>query len=201
VILVTSTNPEEGKTAVSTNLAVALSRQGKRTLLVDADMRLPSIHAVLGLENAVGLADVLTGRSPVGTPGLLQEIEGTNLKILPSGVPPENPYELLDPNRVTSLLAPFRDQFDVVVVDTPPVLRTGDAIKLASVADQTVFVVESGRTDVRQATWAKRLLASVSARVAGVVLNRASEESEEYYYYRGTREARPGESHRESRRL
>jgi capsular exopolysaccharide synthesis family protein len=201
ILLVTSTNPEEGKTAVSTNLAVALARQGKRTLLIDADMRLPSIHAILGLENTLGLADVLSGSSPVGTPGLLQEIEGTHLKVLPSGVPPENPYELLDPGRVTALLAPFRDQFDVVVIDTPPVLRAGDALKLSSVADQTLFVVESGKTDVRQATWAKRLLGSVSARVAGVVLNRAAEESEEYYYYRGTREPLAGESRRESRRL
>ncbi len=201
IVLVTSTNPEEGKTAVSSNLAVAFSRQGKRTLLVDADMRLPAVHAILGLENAQGLADVLAGSSPAGTPGLLQEIEGTNLKVLPSGPPPENPYELLEPGRVTALLAPFRDEFDVIVIDTPPVLRAGDALKLSSIADQTLFVVQSGETDVRQATWAKRLLANVSARVAGVVLNRAADESEEYYYYRGTREPRAGEARRESRRL
>jgi Mrp family chromosome partitioning ATPase len=77
----------------------------------------------------------------------------------------------------------MREQFDVIVIDTPPVLVAGDALKLASAADAGVFVIEAGRTDVRQATWAKRLLQSVNAKMAGALLNRAASASQEYYPY------------------
>jgi capsular exopolysaccharide synthesis family protein len=181
--MVTSTNPQEGKTVTSINLAVALARQGKRTLLVDGDMRVPSIHASLTLPSSPGLSEVLSGAVPVTAEGVLQDCEVANLKVLVCGVQPESPYELLDPTRTGPLAAQLREQFEVIVFDTPPVLRTGDALKISSVADQTVFVVEAGRTEQRQASWAKRLLTNVGARVTGVVLNGAVTEAEEYYYY------------------
>jgi len=187
IFLVTSTNPREGKTAVSINLAVALARQGKPTLLVDGDMRVPAIHSSLGLPNDTGLSAVLAGQATLATEGILQPVEVPNLQVLTSGIAPENPYELLDPARIASAAGQMREQFDVIVVDTPPVLRTGDALKVSSVADAVLFVVESGKTDQRQATWAKRLLTNVNAKVAGAVLNRAQRESEEYYYYYGGR--------------
>jgi Mrp family chromosome partitioning ATPase len=86
--------------------------------------------------------------------------------------------------------------FDIVVFDTPPILRTGDALKISTVADQSLFVVEAGRTEQRQASWAKRLLTNVGARVSGVVLNRAVTDTEEYYYYYGTG---GGQSRKEAR--
>jgi capsular exopolysaccharide synthesis family protein len=183
IFIVTGANPKEGKTAVSINLAVALARQGKRTLLVDGDMRIPSIHAALAMANAVGLSDVLSGQILLSAEGLLQEVEVPNLKVLTSGASPENPYELLDPVRIAPIADQIRGQFDTIVIDTPPILRTGDALKLSTIADATIFVVEAGKTDQRQATWAKRLLTNVGAHVAGVILNRASIGSEEYYYY------------------
>jgi capsular exopolysaccharide synthesis family protein len=146
-------------------------------------MRIPSIHAALAVANAVGLSDVLSGQIPLSAEGLLQEVEVPNLKVLTSGASPENPYELLDPVRIAPIADQIRGQFDTIVVDTPPILRTGDALKLSTIADATIFVVEAGKTDQRQATWAKRLLTNVGAHVAGVVLNRASVGSEEYYYY------------------
>ena len=198
--VVTSTNPQEGKTAVSTNLAVALARQGKRTLLVDGDLRVPAIHNVLGLPNETGLSDLLLVQMTLtGTEGLLREADIPNLKVLTSGVVPENPYELLDAARVAPVAAQFREHFDAVVIDTPPILRAGDALKLATVADAVLFVVEAGRTEQRQATWAKRLLTSVNARVAGVLLNQAVSESEEYYYYYDRpREGSAPKAHRRS---
>lgn len=193
LFMVTSTNPQEGKTAASTNLAVALARQGKRTLLVDGDMRIPSVHAALGLGNSTGLSDVLSGTVPFGTEALLQEAGVANLKILTSGVTPENPYELLDPARLAPVGAMMRAQFDAIVIDTPPVLQAGDALKFASLADAVLFVIKAGATDVRQATWAKRLLANVNAKVTGAVLNGTPRSSGEYYrdpYYGHERPAR-----------
>jgi capsular exopolysaccharide synthesis family protein len=184
--MVTSTNPQEGKTVTSINLAVAFARQGKRTLLVDGDMRVPSIHTSLTLPSSPGLSEVLSGSVQVGAEGVLQDSEVPNLKVLACGVQPESPYELLDPSRTGAVAAQLRELFDVVIFDTPPILRTGDALKISTVADQTLFVVEAGRTEQRQASWAKRLLSNVGARVAGVVLNRAVTDTEEYYYYYGT---------------
>jgi capsular exopolysaccharide synthesis family protein len=186
IFMVTSTNPQEGKTVTSINLAVALARQGKRTLLVDSDMRVPSIHTSLTLPSSPGLSEVLAGSVPLNTEGLLQDSEVPNLKVLPCGVQPESPYELLDPSRTGPVAAQLREMFDIVVFDTPPILRTGDALKISTIADQSLFVVEAGRTEQRQASWAKRLLTNVGARVSGVVLNRAVTETEEYYYYYGT---------------
>jgi capsular exopolysaccharide synthesis family protein len=186
IFMVTSTNPQEGKTVTSINLAVAFARQGKRTLIVDGDMRVPSIHTSLTLPSSPGLSEVLAGTVQLTTEGVLQDCEVANLKVLACGVQPESPYELLDPSRTGAIAAQLREQFDVVVFDTPPILRTGDALKISTVADQTLFVVEAGRTEQRQASWAKRLLSNVGARVAGVVLNRAVTDTEEYYYYYGT---------------
>jgi capsular exopolysaccharide synthesis family protein len=196
IFMVTSTNPQEGKTVTSINLAVALARQGKRTLLVDGDMRVPSIHTSLTLPSSPGLSEVLAGSVQLNAEGLMQDSEVPNLKVLPCGVQPESPYELLDPSRMGPIAAQMREMFDVVVVDTPPILRTGDALKISTVADQSLFVVEAGRTEQRQASWAKRLLSNVGARVSGVVLNRAVTDSEEYYYYYGTG---AGQSRKEAR--
>jgi protein-tyrosine kinase len=196
IFMITSTNPQEGKTVTSINLAVALARQGKRTLLVDGDMRVPSIHTSLTLPSSPGLSEVLSGAVQVTAEGVIQDSEVPNLRVLACGVQPESPYELLDPTRTGPVAAQLREQFDVIVFDTPPVLRTGDALKISTIADQTVFIVEAGRTEQRQASWAKRLLSNVGARVAGVVLNRAVTDAEEYYYYYGTGS---GQSRKEAR--
>ncbi len=185
VFLITSTNPREGKTAASVNLATALARQGRRTLLVDADLRVPSVHTAMMLPNAAGLSELLAGAAQLDSEGILQTLEIPNLTVITSGVSVDNPYELLDPARVGPIVAQMRQQFDAVVIDTPPVLRTGDALKMAGSADAVLFVIESGKTDTRQATWAKRLLQNVGARVSGVILNRAISDTEEYYYYYG----------------
>jgi capsular exopolysaccharide synthesis family protein len=183
IIMVTSTNPQEGKTAASTNLAVALARQGKRTLLVDADMRIPSVHATLGLANATGLSDLLSGTVELGTEGVIQDAGVPNLKAITSGIVPENPYELLDPARISPVGTMLRGHFDVIIIDTPPVLQAGDSLKISTIADAVLFVIKAGATEVRQATWAKRLLTNVGTKVTGVVLNGAPRESGEYYHY------------------
>ncbi len=192
IVLITGTNPGEGKTSVAINLAVALALQGKRTLLVDGDLRVPAVHAALGLVNSTGFSDLLAGLVDLGTDGVLQDVGVPSLKVMSAGPAPENPHELLDPARIAPVAAMFRGQFDAVVIDTPPVRRVGDALKLSALSDAILFVVRSGVTDVRQATWAKRLLASVNARVTGAVLNGGTTKPEVYYTYDSRREAPPG---------
>jgi len=139
---------------------------------------------------------VLAGTVQATDEGVLRGTEVPNLTVLTCGVQPESPYELLDPSRLGPMTAQLRETFDVIVFDTPPVLRTGDALKISTVAEQTVFVIEAGRTEQRQAAWSKRLLANVGARIAGAVLNRAVTDAEEYYYYYG---AGSGQSRKEAR--
>ncbi|HYE98454.1 MAG TPA: polysaccharide biosynthesis tyrosine autokinase, partial [Planctomycetota bacterium] len=181
LFVMTGANPQEGKTSAAINLAAALARQGRRTLLVDGDLRVPAIHVDLALPNETGFSDVLAGRALLLSPGLVQDTEIPTLKVLPSGISPDNPYELLDPARLGPVTAHMKEQFEAVVLDSPPVLLAGDALKMSGIADAVVFVVEAGRTDTRQAAWAKRLLQSVNAPVAGVLLNRALGESVAYY--------------------
>ena len=108
IFMVTSTNPQEGKTVTSINLAVALARQGKRTLLVDGDMRVPSIHTSLTLPSSPGLSEVLAGSVALNGEGVLQDSEVPNLRVLACGVQPESPYELLDPSRTGPIAAQMR---------------------------------------------------------------------------------------------
>ena len=182
IFLVTGTNPQEGKTSSSINLAAALARQGKRTLLIDGDLRNPAVHASFGLERGIGLADLLAGRAMPASTGIFLDTQLPTLKLLTAGSANENPYEILDPARILPIAGQLREQFDAVVIDTPPILGAGDALKFSGAADAVLFVLEAGKTDVRQATWAKRLLASVNARVAGALLNRAGETMAYYSY-------------------
>lgn len=184
-VLVTSSVPEEGKTTVSVNLAIALARQGRRTLLIDGDMRVPSVHNAFRLNNTVGFSDLLQGTIPFEpeTAGFAQEAGLPNLHVCVSGTRPDNPYALLDAQRLEVVLEAAKQHYDIVLLDSPPILRTGDALKIAAQADSTLLVIESGRTDMREATWAKRLLENVGAKMAGVLLNKAGGAREQYYYY------------------
>ncbi len=182
IFLVTGTNPQEGKTSSSINLAAALARQGKRTLLIDGDLHNPGIHPSFGIERGVGLADLLAGLAMPATPGIFIDTQLPTLKLLTVGNADANPYEVLDPARILPIAGQLREQFDAVVIDSPPILGAGDALKFSGAADAVLFVIEAGKTDVRQATWAKRLLASVNAKVAGALLNRAGEAMAYYSY-------------------
>ncbi len=183
-VLVTSSVPEEGKTTVSVNLAIAFARQGRRTLLIDGDMRVPSVHNFFRLNNTAGFSDLLLGTVAMEPDQpFLQEAGLPNLHVCVSGTKPENPYALLDPQRIEVVMEAAKQHYDVVVLDSPPILRTGDALKIAALTDTTLMVIEAGRTDTREATWAKRLLENVSAKLCGVLLNKAGGAREQYYYY------------------
>lgn len=183
-IVLTSTGPGEGKSTTASNLATVYAQQGLRVLLIDADLRKPTSHYTFRLENHVGLTNVLTKQSTLG-----QAVQGTevpDLFLLTSGPIPPNPAELLASNKMTELLKEMKEEFDMVVFDTPPVLAVADAQILANQVDGSILVVSSGKTDKEAAVKAKELLLKANAKLLGAVLNnRKMEEGSDYYYYYG----------------
>jgi exopolysaccharide transport family protein len=182
VILVTSALPQEGKTTTSINLAIVLAQKGTRVMLMDADLRRPSIHKTLGMGPRSGLSNVLTGSA-----GLEQTIVRStilpNLFLLPAGTPPPNPAELLASSNMTDVLAQLREQYDHIVIDTPPTLSVTDAVVMSSRADRVVLVIRSGQTTRQALQRARDLLLQVNAKVCGVLMNAVDLSLPDYYYY------------------
>jgi len=182
VIMVTSARPQEGKTTTSINTAIVLAQKGVRVLLVDADLRRPSIHKTLGMGPRSGLSNVLTGSATVQQTITTSPIL-PNLFILPAGTPPPNPAELLASSNMRDLIAELRELYDHIVIDTPPTLSVTDAVVLSPSADATILVIRSGQTTKQALRRARDILMQVNAHVAGVLLNAVDLTSPDYYYY------------------
>lgn len=182
IIMVTSALPQEGKTTTSINTAVVLAQKGVRVLLVDADLRRPSIHKTLGMGPRSGLSNVLTGSTK-----LEQAITHTailpNLFVLPAGTPPPNPAELLASSNMKDVLAKLCEEYDHIVLDTPPSLSVTDAVVLSPRADAVILVIRSGKTTKQALRRACDILTQVNAKVVGVLLNAVDLSSPDYYYY------------------
>jgi polysaccharide biosynthesis transport protein len=181
-ILITSALPREGKTTTSINSAIVLAQKGTRVLLIDADLRRPSIHKALGLGPRIGLSNVLTGGATLAQATLRSPLL-PNLYILPAGTPPPNPAELMASSQMVDLLGELREQYDHIVVDTPPTLSVTDAVVLSTRADAVVLVIRSSQTTKPALRRARDILAQVNARVSGVLLNAVNLNSADYYYY------------------
>jgi polysaccharide biosynthesis transport protein len=182
IILITSALPQEGKTTTSINTATVLSQKGTRVLLIDADLRRPSIHKTLGVGPRVGLSNVLTGGATVQEATLRSPIL-PNLYIMPAGTPPPNPAELLASSQMGEMLSTLREQYDHIVVDTPPTLSVTDAVVLSPCADAIVLVIRCGQTTKPALRRSREILGQVNARVSGVLLNAVNLDSPDYYYY------------------
>jgi capsular exopolysaccharide synthesis family protein len=182
VILVTSALPQEGKTTTSINCAIVLAQKGTRVLLIDADLRRPSIHKTLGMGPRTGLSNVLTGNSTLAQ-AIVRSTILPSLFVLPAGTPPPNPAELLASSNMKDVLAELREQYDHIVVDTPPTLSVTDAVVMSTRADAVVLVIRSGQTTKQALRRSRELLGQVNARVAGVLLNAVDLSSPDYYYY------------------
>ncbi|MGA8617148.1 MAG: polysaccharide biosynthesis tyrosine autokinase [Candidatus Sulfotelmatobacter sp.] len=182
VIMVTSALPQEGKTTTSINCAVVLAQKGIRVLLIDADLRRPSIHKTLGMGPRSGLSNVLTGSATLQQ-AITRSSVLPNLSILPAGTPPPNPAELLASSNMRDVLEELRGQYDHIVVDTPPALSVTDAVVLSPRADAVVLVIRSGQTTKQALRRSRDILTQVNAKVAGVLLNAVDLSSPEYYYY------------------
>ena len=182
VILITSALPEEGKTTTSVNSAIVLAQKGTRVLLIDADLRRPSIHKTLGMGPKIGLSNVLTGAATLQQ-AIIPSTILPELFILPAGTPPPNPAELLASAKMKNVLAELRKQYDHIVIDSPPTLSVTDAVVISTDADAVVLVIRSGHTTKPALRRARDILLQVNARVCGVLVNAVDLSSPDYYYH------------------
>jgi len=187
VMFVTSARPDEGKTTVAMNMANTFAQAGMRVLLIDADLRNPSLNHLLGVKNQdSGLAAYLAG--DVGLEGLIQASTVNNLDIILAGTPPQNPSELLASQKMEVLLQLGTQHHDVVILDGPPVLGLADAMILSSLANMTVLVVQSGETRIPTINNSLKRLYDAGANMTGILLNRVQDPSrlgygDDYYKY------------------
>lgn len=179
-IVVTSALPAEGKSTVAANLALALAETSNRVLLVDADLRRPNVADLMNLEGAAGLTTVLIGRADFDD--VVQEWGDRHLHVLTAGEVPPNPSELLASPAMKRLLAELAERYDVVILDTAPLLPVTDAAILSRVALGTIVVANARRVRRGQLAEGLGFLEQVEARVLGIVLNEAVKDSERYGY-------------------
>ncbi|GFK28218.1 CpsD/CapB family tyrosine-protein kinase [Tetragenococcus halophilus] len=180
-IVVTSSGPREGKSLSSANLAAVFAQAGQKTLLVDADLRKPTIHKTFQVSNEAGLSTLLS--SGVKMEETVQKTVVENLFILTSGPKPPNPSELLGSAKMNQIMEEARNIFDIVIFDMPPVVTVTDAQVMSSKADGTLLVVRENWTRKDALSKAKELLDLVQARVLGVIYNGSEQSKDKAYYY------------------
>ena len=180
-IMVTSSGPGEGKSTTVSNLAVVFAQQGKKVLLIDADLRKPTTHYTFQIMNTKGLTNVLTKQ--IHFHEAVQETVMENLNILTSGPIPPNPSELLASNAMKQLLKEAYKLYDLVLFDSPPILAVTDAQVLANLSDGSIMVTSSGFTDKDAAVKAKELLENAKSKLLGAILNNKQVNEKSYYYY------------------
>ncbi|PEZ03478.1 tyrosine protein kinase [Bacillus sp. AFS018417] len=180
-IVVTSSCTGEGKTTTIANLAVVFGQQGKQVLVIDADMRKSKLHEMFHIHNQFGLTNVLSGQASFEQCVHKTEIE--NVSFLPSGPIPPNPAELLSFRMMGEMLEQAYAAFDIVLIDTPPVLAVTDAQIVANRCDGIILVVRSEVTEKAQIVKTKQLLDNASGKLLGVVLNDKKQQTDQYGYY------------------
>lgn len=189
VIMLTSANPGEGKSTTATNLAVTYAQADRKVLLIDSDLRKPTMHHTFSVTNRWGLTNILTGQAQPSE--LILKSDIPNLDLLTSGPIPPNPSEILASKRMSSLLKELRDNYDMVIIDSPPALVVTDAQIIATKCDGVILVVSAGTTKRAAVAKMKSSLEHVKARIIGSVLNnmdRKNGSGTYYYYYYGTKD-------------
>ncbi|RJE83613.1 polysaccharide biosynthesis tyrosine autokinase [Paenibacillus sp. 1011MAR3C5] len=188
VIMVSSAGPGEGKSTTITNLAITFAQSERKVVLIDADLRKPTAHHTFSISNRFGLSSVLSQQCSLEE--AIQHSDVPGMDIITSGAIPPNPAEMLNSKRMTALIDELRQKYDVVLIDTPPLLAVTDAQIVSTKSDGVVLVVDQGRVKREIAKKAVQNLQSVNARILGVVLNNVKRKAKEeaYYYYYGTQE-------------
>lgn len=196
-LAVTSCTPNEGKSTTIANLAVVLTQAGKSVLIIDCDMRNPTVHKNFGLSNKLGLSSCISMGTALSDAVQKTSIEG--LYALTGGVIPPNPSELLGSEQMKNVLQRAKEQYDYVLIDTPPVMPVTDALIVGRFVDGMILVIASAEVKVEMARDVKNQLVNAGANILGVVLNKVRSEHHGYgygyYYYYGN----DGEKHNKSK--
>jgi capsular exopolysaccharide synthesis family protein len=188
VLLVTSAGPGEGKSTTISNLAVAYAQSDKKVLLMDADLRKPTMHQTFRVTNRLGLTNLLTNQAELEE--VIRNSSIPNLDILTSGPIPPNPSEILSSKRMITLLDELKKMYDIILIDAPPAIAVTDAQILGTRSDGVILVIDSGKVKREIAMKAKANLDHVQARILGVVLNNVDRKNKDsyYYYYYGNKD-------------
>lgn len=205
VIAVTSSIPGEGKSTTACNYALSLVETGKKVLLIDCDLRKPTIHRKFRISNTSGLTNILLGETTIEN--TLSLVGG--LSILTSGTLPPNPAEVLESQRMKDFLQEMKSHFDYIIIDTPPLLAVADGQIISSMADGVLLVVESKKTPKDSVLKSKDLLINANANILGIILNKCEISNKKgygygygYYYGYGqtNRDNKPSGNKRRSRK-
>ena len=179
VILVTSPSPNEGKSTVVEYLAQTIAQTGKKVMVLDADLISPTLHRYFGIPNQRGLSNLIVGDADFTVFTRLKEYP--NLSVITTGPIPPNSSELLGSARMKHLMDRLREEYDVVIMDTPPILPVTDAVVASSLADGVILVIQAGKTRNGEVRHAQEVLEAAHANLLGVVLNRARRRVNDYY--------------------
>lgn len=179
-LVVTSPAPDEGKSTTVANLAVTMAQSGRRTILVDCDLRRPSLHTIFDANNDAGFTTMVLDEEAAAP---LQETGIENLWLLPSGPKPPNPADLLGSHQVERVIEGLVEQADIVLFDAPPIIGVTDAVLLGTKADGLLLVIRAGQTRREHAERAKELLEKAKVRIIGATLTNAPKESAVGDYY------------------
>ncbi len=184
IILFTSGQPGEGKTTTAINTAISLSQLGSSVLLIDADLRRPTVHRVFKLQHSQGLSTYLSRQVEIDP--LIQKLWVPNLSVLPCGPIPPNPAELISSERMREALRILSEKFDHILIDSPPLINVTDPVILSTMVDGVILVVQAGRSTRDVVRRARHELSSVGAKIFGVVLNNLDIKREGYGSYLST---------------
>jgi capsular exopolysaccharide synthesis family protein len=186
-ILITSACPKEGKSTVAGNLALSFAQNGKKVIIVDCDLRKPSIHRKFDISNLCGYSEVMIGKETLEHS--IQKYK-SQINILPSGEIPPNPAEMINSMTMSYLLDELKSEYDIVIIDSPALEIFADSQILSTKVDGTILVVKAGESKIESVKEAKNLLNKVGANILGIVINQVSKDKKKYSYYYGTEEKR-----------